>query len=119
MAVAMTWNSTTLPMPVVDGVRVERSEALGRQARMVDGSLRADFVAEKHVISVSWVDLTSTEYTTLKNAYAANRTTASALVIPDARSFTVLPRLGSWAETLFFDAGGNALYSVQVSFLEV
>jgi hypothetical protein len=119
MAVSLTWNSTVLPMPVVDGVRVERSEMLGRHARMVDGSLRSDIVAEKHVINIAWVDLTSAEYTTLANAYSSNRSVARTLVLPDSRSFSVLPRLGSWAETLFFDAGGNALYSVQLSFLEV
>jgi hypothetical protein len=118
-ALPMTWGIKTLPMPAVDGITVERAEYLGRQARMADGSLRADFVAEKHTVSVSWVDLTLQEYSDLMSAYTTYRTTAATLELPDETAMTVLPKYGSFSASEYYDRNGDGYYSVRLVFLEV
>ena len=117
MTLSMTWNSTALPLPAADGLQVVEP-LIGGHDRMITGLLRQQVIARKTRIESTWHGLLVAEWTVVRNAYLANYNTATTLVIPDSRSWTVLCVSGWPEDNIVYSRAGIAYYKVKLVFEE-
>lgn len=113
----ITWGGVAFnPQP--NHYRVE-SEVIGSSARMADGTLRADVVAEKARIVMEWQGLTFAQLQALRSLYESKAFSEQTLVLFDGRSYTVMA-LDGWHEANTIVASATALwYGVEITFSEV
>ena len=100
-----TWGGTTIPAPTGYS---RQNDFVGVQYILSDGSLQTDSVTSKVVVSLEWANVTETEKNVLVGK--AYTFTASALVIEEEASESVIPVAGSlsWSRL----PGGSRIYTV-------
>lgn len=113
-----TLGGTTLPQPMTDGIAVE-IVPIGSERRMLSGYLSVDMRAYKRKITIRWDGLTSSERTTLFNAWLANLTAEAVLALPDGTSYSVMASAQAWAEQHWYDYNANVRYTISIGFSEV
>ena len=93
---------------------------LGSAARMADGALRVDQIAEKARVVLKWSGLTYAQLAAIRVIYDAKATTANTLALFDGRSYSVIGIQGGWQEANTENASSTALwYSLTITVDEV
>ena len=119
MTLSLTWNSTALALPAADdGIKLTYVR-IGGSARAADGTLRQQFVTRKAKIEIHWHGLTAGEYSTLYTTYGSRHNTASTLVLPDSRSYSVLCTSDFREGPYLYSRSGTVYYEVFLTFEEV
>jgi hypothetical protein len=114
----VTWGGTVFnPQP--DDYRIT-GQFIGSAARMADGTLRVDYVAEKARITLRWTGLSYSQLQALRSLYEAKAASEQTLVLFDGRTYTVIAAPGGWQEQETIPASATALwYGVTLTFDEV
>lgn len=94
---------------------------IGTASRTANATLRVDSFSDKQRIILEFEALTSSERTTLYNAYAAKGSAANNLTTPDNQTFSVMAVHNGWKDTdIYHDEAINGFrYDVQLTFDEV
>lgn len=94
---------------------------VGTQSRTANATLRVDSFSDKRRIVLEWDALTSSERTTLYNAYIAKGSSANNLTTPDNQTISVMAVQNGWVDANIYhdDAINGFRYDVRLTFDEV
>lgn len=94
---------------------------IGTASRTANATLRVDSFSDKQRIVLEFEAYTSSERTTLYNAYIAKGSTANDLTTPDNQTFSVMAAHNGWKDTnIYHDEAINGFrYDVALTFDEV
>lgn len=115
----LVWGAHTLAQVDAEGGLLVSDPQIGSQQRMLDGTLRTQLLAQKAAITLKWSGLTAVQKAAIVAAYAANKTTATALQVSDGRTWNVIPALTALVEEApFWEGGVTPLYTLSLELLE-
>lgn len=120
MTISMTWGGSAItPLPDNEGLEAA-GHFIGSAARMADGSLRVDKIAEKRKIEMHWTGLLYAELAAIRVIYDAKASASNALAYPDTRSWNVIGIHGGWREgKVWEDSAGVLRYELTLAVEEV
>jgi hypothetical protein len=117
----MNWNGTTIANPGTKGITVTR-ETIGSHRRTASGSMRVQWVADKHLIQVNWEGLTKAELDAILGIHNTLKGAAATLSLPtnDGRSFSVVSISAPIPQKAFYTGGSSAVpyYDMTINFRE-
>jgi len=114
-----TMGMSNLPLPAQErGFEMEYFP-IGVSGRTYDGSYRAQHIANKWRVRVTWEGLTAAERATVWAAYGGYIVTACTVTLPNGMSFSGFVDMGSWSEAVWYDPHRNRqLYNVSFVIVE-
>ena len=113
----IAWGGTNLPR--CTSFRLEEIDTRVA-SRTGNHTLRIDAFSTKWRLTADWEGSSSSERTTLRNAYIAKGDAANNFTTPDNRTFSVMAAPGGWKESVpTYDALTNDFrYDIQIIVLE-
>lgn len=114
----ISWGGTNLPRAA--GYSIEE-RFVGTASRTANATLRVDSFSDKQRVTLNWEGLTSSERTTLANAWAAKGTASNSLITPDNQTISVIAAHNGWKDTnIYYDTTISGFrYDVTLVFDEV